>query len=276
METMSTEAAAAPAVGQLPAGPADSTDAYQQPVTTTEENSSEQQPEQRTFTQAELDEKIQKRVAKEARKAESRYQELQREIEALKTPKAAAQSASPEKPLDRSDFTSYEDYVEAKALQKANAEVRKELEAFKNEAKREREETSRAKSQGEFKARVDTVIEAGRTAYPDFDAAINEAVEDGLIPVKGPLYEAIMDSEVGEKLAYHLAKNPAEAERIQKLSMLGQIRELGKLEDKLSAKKPQRESMEPIGGRTSTTSGLRDDASMSDWIKMRNKQATSR
>lgn len=273
MEIMSTEASA-PAEGLAPGGPVDSTEAHN-PVTSTEENTSERQPEQRTFTQAELDEKIQKRVAKEARKTESRYQELQREIEALKTPKAA-ESSNPEKVPARGDFDSYEDFVEAKALHTARTEARKELDAFKNESKREREESSRAKSQNEFKARVDSVIEAGQTAYPDFDATINEAVEDGLIPVKGPMYEALMDSDMGHKLAYHLAKHPAEAERIQKLSVYAQLRELGKLEDKLSAKKEQRETMEPIGGRTSTTSGLRDDAPMADWVKARNKQASSR
>lgn len=268
---MSTENASALAEGQtLPA------DTSQQPVTSTEEKTSEQQVEERKFTQAELDAIVQKRAAKAERKAEARYQELQREIEALKTPKAAAESSNPEKAPVRGDFESYEDFVEAKALHTARAEARKELEAFKTESKKEREESTKAKAQGEFKARVDGVIEAGRKAYPDFDAAINEAVEEGLLPTKGPLYEAIMDSDMGEKLSYHLAKNPAEAERIQKLSVYAQLRELGKLEDKLSAKKEQRETMEPIGGRPTTTSGLRDDAPMDAWMKARQKQASSR
>lgn len=267
---MSTENASALAEGQLL--PADTT---QQPVTSTEENTSEQQVEERKFTQAELDEKLQKRLAKEARKADARYAALEAQIAELKTPKAAAES-KPESAPKRDEFSSYEDFVEAKALHMARAEARKELEAFKSESKKEREESTKAKAQGEFKARVDSVIEAGRKAYPDFDAVINEAASDGVLPTKGPLYEAIMDSDMGEKLAYHLAKNEAEAERIQKLSVYAQLRELGKLEDKLSAKKEPRETMEPIGGRTSTTSGLRDDAPMDAWVKARNKQANSR
>jgi len=267
---MSTENASALAEGQsLPA------DTSQQPVTSTEENTSEQQVEERKFTQAELDEKLQKRLAKSERKANAELASLRAEIEALKTTPKPAEKQTESAPK-RDEFSSYEDFVEARALHVARQEAKKELEAFKSESKKEREESTKAKAQGEFKARVDSVIEAGRKAYPDFDATVNEAVEDGLLPAKGPLYEAIMDSDMGEKLAYHLAKNPAEAERIQKLSVLGQIRELGKLEDKLSAKKEQRETMEPIGGRPTTTSGLRDDAPMDAWMKARQKQANSR
>lgn len=259
---MSTENASALAEGQdLPA------DTSQQNATGAE--SQEQQPE-KTFTQAELDAIVQKRAAKEARKADARYQELQREIAALKEPKPA--ESKPESAPKREDFQSYEDYVEARADWRAEQKVNKRFEEFESKSKTKEAETKQAQAQREFQKRVDAVIELGQKNYPDFDAAINEAVEDGLVPTKGPLYEAIMDSDMGEKLVYHLAKHPAEAERIQKLSVYGQLRELGKLEDKLSAKKEPRETMEPIGGRTSTATGLRDNMSDEAWIKAREKQ----
>ena len=123
---MSTENASALAEGQtLPA------DTSQQTVTNTE-SSEQQQPEERKFTQAELDAKVQARVAREARKAEARYASLEAQILELKTPKAAAESSNPEKAPVRGDFESYEDFVEAKALHTARTEARKELEAFKN------------------------------------------------------------------------------------------------------------------------------------------------
>lgn len=268
---MSTENASALAEGQPL--PADTT-----PQTNVTETENQEQAPEKTFTQAELDAIVQKRAAKAERKAEARYQELQREIEALKTPKAAAESSSPEKAPVRGDFESYEDFVEAKALHTARTEARKELEAFKNESKQSAEKETKAKAAEKFSSRVNGVIEAGQKAYPDFDAVINAAVKAEVLPTQGPLYEAIMDSDIGEKLAYYLShpKNEAEAERIQGLSVYAQLRELGKLEDKLSAKKEPRETMEPIGGRTSTTSGLRDDLSTEAWIKARNKQANSR
>lgn len=262
---MSTENASALAEGLTQ--PAET----QQHVTETE--NPETQPA-KTFTQAELDAIVQKRAAKEARKADARMASLEAQIQELKTPKAA--ETKTESAPKRDEFNSYEDFVEAKALHTARTEARKELDAFKRESRETAEKTTKATAQKEFAARVNDVISAGQKAYPDFDAVINEAVSDELIPTKGPLYEAIMDSEIGEKLAYHLAKHPAEAERIQKLSVYAQLRELGKLEDKLSAKKEQRETMEPIGGRTSTASGLADNLSTEAWIKQRNKQLTSR
>lgn len=265
---MSTENASALAEGQnLPA------DTSQQNVTETQ--NPEQQTEERKFTQAELDAIVQKRAAKAERKAEARYQELQREIEALKAPKAATES-QPEKAPQRSEFSSYEDFVEARALHVARMEAKKELEAFKNASKKEKEDSSRAQAQKEFSRRVESVIKLGQDTYPDFDDVINNAVSDELIPTKGPLYEAIMDSEIGEKLVYHLAKHPKEAERIAGLSVYGQLRELGKLEDKLSAKKEPRETMEPIGGRTPPSTGATDSLSTDAWIKQRNKQLRER
>lgn len=262
---MSTENASALAEGQtLPA------DTSQQNETGSDNPA--EQAEERKFTQAELDEKLQKRLAKSERRANAELASLRAEIEALKTTPKPAESAKADKAPVRSEFDSYEDFVEARALHVARTEAKRELEAFKSESKKEKEDTTRAQAQKEFSSRVASVIEAGQKAFPDFDAAVNEAVEDGLIPVKGPLYEAIMDSDMGEKLVYHLAKHPAEAERINKLGALAQIRELGKLEDKLSAKKEPRETMEPIGGRTTNTSGISDSLSHDAWIKAREKQ----
>lgn len=265
---MTTENASALAEGQnLPA------DTTQQTATGAEGQA--EQPEERKFTQAELEEKVQKRVAREARKAEARYAALEAQIQELKAPKAATES-QPEKAPQRSEFSSYEDFVEARALHAARMEAKKELEAFKNASKKEKEDSTKAQAQREFSRRVESVIKLGQDTYPDFDDVINNAVSDELIPTKGPLYEAIMDSEIGEKLVYHLAKHPKEAERIAGLSVYGQLRELGKLEDKLSAKKEPRETMEPIGGRTSTASGLADSLSTEAWIKQREKQLKTR
>jgi hypothetical protein len=249
--------------------PAD-TSGQQTNVTGTQENP-EVQAEERKFTQAELDEKLQKRLAKERRTAEARYQSLEQQIAELRTPKASAEVKTESAPK-REEFSSYEDFVEAKALHTARTEARKELEAFKNKTKQKEQESKASKAQQDFQKRVDAVVEMGQKAYADFDAIINEAVEDGLIPTKGPIYEAIMDSDVGEKLAYHLAKNPDVAERIQKLSAYAAIRELGKLEDKLTAKKEARETMEPITGRSNSNAGFSENMSMDAYVKARNKQ----
>ncbi len=47
-----------------------------------------------------------------------------------------------------------------------------------------------------------------------------------------------MDSEKGPELVYHLAKNPAEAERLNAMSVRQMDREIGRLETTLGAKAP--------------------------------------
>jgi hypothetical protein len=273
---MTTENASAPAAeGQ--ALPVDTSiaEGQQTNVTDTQNPEGQPEPQPRTFTEQEVNEKVQRRIARESRKFQAEAAALRQENEALKAPKPA--ETKPESAPKREDFNSYEDYVDARADWRADQKVAARMEEFEGKTKKQNDDAARARAGREFEARVDGVIDTGRKNFADFDHVINEAVEDGHLPRRGPLYEAIVDSEVGDKLAYHLAKNPAEAERIQGLSVYAQLRELGKLEDRLSAKKEPRQTMEPIGGaRTSNGNGLRDDMSMDDFVKSRNKQIKER
>jgi hypothetical protein len=77
----------------------------------------------------------------------------------------------------------------------------------------------------------DARVSEAKTELADFDAvAMNKD-----LPVTPTMAEAIKESDLGAKVLYHLGKNPAEAERIAKLSPLAQVRELGKIEAKLDA-----------------------------------------
>ncbi len=247
--------------------PADTT---QQTVTGTD--NPEQQQEPRTFTQQELDEKVQKRVAKAERKAQAEIAAIRQELEALKSSPKPADSKTESKEPQRSEFQSYEDYVEAKALWRSEQAIEKRLQAEREARENEGKKAKQEESSKAFKAKVESVIEKGNDKYPDFDAVINEAVEDGAISVDSAMYHAFIELDAGHEIAYWLAKNPTEAKRIAGLSPYRQVAEIGKLEDKLSAKKEPRQTMEPIAGRNSSTNGLRDDMSTEAWIKARNKQ----
>jgi hypothetical protein len=73
-------------------------------------------------------------------------------------------------------------------------------------------------------------VVAASAAKPDFQAvAMN--VDLPVSPVMG---EAITDSDIGADILYYLGQNPAEAARIAKLSDVAQIREIGKLEARLT------------------------------------------
>ena len=77
-----------------------------------------------------------------------------------------------------------------------------------------------------------------RGKHEDYDEAI-ESVKIPATPAIGELRSFLAESEVGPELLYHLAKNPAEVERIAALPPRRAIAEIGKLEDKLSTPKPK-------------------------------------
>jgi hypothetical protein len=226
----------------------------------------------KTFTQAELDEIIQKKAWRLERKAEREKAELKAKLEEeFKSRPKPAESKSEDAPK-RDDFESYEDYIEARAEWRAEQKVAKRFEDYEAKQKKVSEEQRQTEAQKEFEKAVNKRIEAGRKEYADFDAVINDAVEDGTIPLNSELYFGIIDSDIGHKLAYHLSKHPSEAEKLLAMTPRAQLRELGKLEDRLSAKKPKAETMETVGGRNPVTNGLRDGMSMEEFVRVRNAQ----
>jgi len=67
---------------------------------------------------------------------------------------------------------------------------------------------------------------------PDFVEVVSKAN----IAISPALQEALRDSDKGPDLVYHLAKNPAEAERLNSMSVRQMDREIGRLETTIGAK----------------------------------------
>lgn len=259
----------------LPEGQALPADTEQHPATGAE--TQEQQQEERRFTQEDLDKAIQRRVAKAERKAQAELQAVRQELESLKAnPKPADNQSTSSKEPQRGEFQSYEDYVEAKALWKTEQTLEKRLNAEREARENDSKKAKQEESSKALQKRVQEVIEKGNDKYPDFDAVVNDAVEDGLIPVGSAMYHALIESDASHELIYHLAKNEAEAKRIAGLSPVRQAAEIGKLEDRLAAKTKTREVIDPVTSRGSTQSGPRDDMSMDAWMKARAKQLKER
>ncbi|HEY6022070.1 MAG TPA: hypothetical protein VIY48_20035, partial [Candidatus Paceibacterota bacterium] len=85
-------------------------------------------------------------------------------------------------------------------------------------------------------------IAAGQAKYPDFQEVVSEVV------MPNSIITEILDSEIGHDLAYHLAQNPVELDRISALPQNKQIKEIARLEDKIRAgavTKPKSEAPEP-------------------------------
>jgi len=79
-------------------------------------------------------------------------------------------------------------------------------------------------------ANYQTNIAKATERLPDFDEKVTQSAKAGKWPCPPLIALGIRDSEVGPDIAYHLASNVPEAERIAALDPYLQARELGRLE----------------------------------------------
>ena len=214
---------------------------------------SNEQPDEKKFSQAELDAMIGKRLAREQRKWE-------REQQAKLAERQAAQSVPAElPPVDQ--FESPEAYAEALAVRKAEELI----------AQRELQK-QRAQIEDNYAERE----EEARAKYDDFE----QVAYNPQLRVTDVMAETIKASDLGPDLAYWLGSNPKEADRISRLSPLLQAREIGKIEAKLGAEPPQKKTtsapapISPVSARavnpsvTDTTDPRSTQTmSASEWIE---------
>lgn len=132
-------------------------------------------------------------------------------------------------------FDTHEEYLEAltdwKVDQRDRANQAKATEQSQKSAFDEKVQSYQAK-----------VKEFAKT-HDDFDDVL-ESVGD--IPMSIAVQQSLLESEIGPEIAYELAKNPGEYERICSLGLVPAARELGKIEAKLLAEK----SKPPVESKT--------------------------
>ena len=226
------------------------------------------QANEKTFTQAELDDIIKKRIAKATaiaeRKANKAYAEKLEQL-AVK-PQVQTQAAPAEGKPKLEQYEKVEDYVEAVAEWK--------LQSAQQAQARQTEEQRVKQFQNEVQAKAQNVFELAEQD-PEFD---NEAFE--ALPVSDPMAYAIMDSDIAPKLMVYLQNNPDEVDRINKLSPARQAAEIGKMEAKLSVVEKVKTSnapapIKPIGSRGGAPSGNPAEMSQAQYEAMRAKQGAS-
>ena len=161
----------------------------------------------------------------------------------------------------REDFDDYEQFIEARAEFRAVKAVEARFKEQEQRQQQATQQSAQAKTLQDWNAKVSSA----REKYADFDDAV--AVD---VPISKAMSEAMLDSDKGAEVAYYLAKNPSEAARIAALSPNGQIREIGKLEDRVA--KPVKASsapdpIRPVGARSVGSDPLSDTLPMSQWAE---------
>ena len=90
-------------------------------------------------------------------------------------------------------------------------------------------------------------VEAARERIPDLDTALQSF---GNLPISEIAADHIADSEKAVEIAYYLAKNPLEAQRIARLPMAYQGAEIARIESRVSAPTRNRLSQAPAPVQT--------------------------
>lgn len=144
--------------------------------------------------------------------------------------KAVAQSRAPAAAPRPGDFDSDAEYDAAVSEHRIDSGVTRGM-AKMAEAQAEKFSREASEVAGEaYNQRVQDTI----TRIPDFVDVVSKAD----VQISSELLEALRDSEKGPDLVYHLAKNPAEAERLNGMSVRQMDREIGRLELTIGAKAP--------------------------------------
>jgi hypothetical protein len=220
----------------------------------------------KTYTEEELRDRLERATAKAAAKAERRaFREALAHLSQQQPAARPVQPAEDGKP-QRAQYADEESFVDALTDWK--------LEQRDAKAKQEREQ-----EQHRTMAQKTESIYAQAERLEGFD---RESFDD--LPLTKPMVEALVEADetTAAKLMHYMAANPAEVERISKLSPARQAAELGKLEAKATAApvKPSRapEPISPVGTRaTSTASALPQDSDPIDvWVRKERERTAKR
>ena len=154
----------------------------------------------------------------EADRERQRAADLEARLEALEKGSKPVKQDEPNKEPQPSDFTDAFEY--AKALAEYST-----AKALENRDKQEAERKANEERQ-KVMTSWQTKLEAAKSELPDYE----DMIASSDVVVSDQVRDAILESDVGPKILYHLAENPEVATKISGLSLTSALREIGKLE----------------------------------------------
>ena len=228
--------------------------------TTTEETPTEPKVEK---VEDPIPKGVQKRIDRAVRQkyeAEARTKMLEERVASMEQQRFQPQRQEidiSEPTIDK--FDNFDQYVAAKAEYIAKKQIESTLTAREQQQRAAYEAAERSKTADSWNKR----IAAATAEMPDFE----EVLASSDVPMTPPMQQAIMESDIGPKLAYYLANNPDEAEKIAGMSPIGAIRTLGRIEERLATAKPAVKTTDappPIKAIGASSSVTKDPSKMSD------------
>ena len=178
--------------------------------------------EKKQEAQEKINEAIKARRQKEREldKEIKKNQELQLELEKIKTAKPVAAKPKQE------EFETEAAYIEA--LTDWKLDVR--LAAAKEDQAQKSAGTTMKQDEERLASKIAMQMKKGNKKYEDFD----EVVKDENVPISVDMLQVITDSEIGEEILYYLGTHVDEAVEMSEMNPLSIARAIGKLEAKLT------------------------------------------
>ena len=191
--------------------------------------------------------------------------EARRERDALQAELAALKTTKPAPAADGQAATSSSRLAEEQLREKIRQETLIEAQL--------------AAQVEEFNAKCNAVYKAGKTEYDDFEEVLNKGFAQ-IGGLKVPLVEAVLEAgDAAERILYELAKDPDEADRLQKLPPVRLGAAVAKLAAKLSKPKAERVTSagEPVkpairAGVGRATNADPEKMTTKEWMAWRDKE----
>jgi hypothetical protein len=223
---LAAEQEAAAVVEETPTEPVEQVAEQSEPVAEDEEKvTEERKPNPKLEKRFSELTKQREQLRKEAEDERGKREQLEARLKALESQAAPKEQNRDEKPRPDQFVDAFE-YAEALADWSAeNAVMRARQEDVERKIQEERNKVIET---------WNTRVETTKSDLPDFD----EMVASSDVVVSDQVRDAILESDVGPRILYHLAENPEVADKISKASLITALREIGKLEARFERKEP--------------------------------------
>jgi len=178
--------------------------------------------------------KQREQARQEAAQEREARQRLETEIAAIRQQQQPQQAKAADEKPQPSQFTDAFEYAEALADWSAEQAL----------VRRDKEDLQRRADEAQQKVISSWAnkVAAAKAEIPDFD----DMVASSGVAVSDPIRDAILESDVGPQILYHLAKEDDLAKKIASMSPYAALREIGKLEAKFE-KQPEAKPSNPVG-----------------------------
>lgn len=186
------------------------------------------------------------------------------------------QATPPPKLEDFADVNEFFAARDAYVRDQTKAEIYREAHQQSLRQQQETQQHQQAIAQQQRVERFKAQESEAAAKYQDYVTAVSSPVIQQVIQARSEILETMLDSEHGPDIAYFLAKNPTQLQKVASLSPLAAVREIGRIEQMFMA--PQKQTtnapdpVRTVGGKAEATRNP-ENMSIAEYRKWRSSKS---